>query len=51
MSALLLVAFLWGALNVARHVGAQDFGWGFWLNLVAAALAIAFGIATSREVR
>lgn len=48
-AALPLIAFVWAALNVAEHVGARDFGVGFWLNLVVAVGAVIFGIAASRE--
>ncbi len=49
MNALLLVAWVWAALQTAWHIGAQDFSWGFWLNAALMLGIPVVGIIASRS--
>lgn len=51
MNALLLVAFIFAAMNTAFHIGARDFSWGFWLNLVVMLVVFVVGFTAAREER
>lgn len=48
---LLLVAWVMAAMNTAYHVGANDFGFWFWVNVVGMLVIPLVGIAASRESR
>ena len=51
VSAILLAAWVFAALNTAFHLGARNFDWGFWLNLALALAIPVVGIVTSREAK
>lgn len=46
---LLLAAFVWAAMNVGFHVGAHDYGLGFWLNVVVMIVCPVLGVMEARR--